>query len=171
MLGGGFGQNPSQPAASAATPDSHTLRMWSLHPEGQAVTRGRLAAVDLSFNYLSARPARPARGLRPREPRSGPVTTLESLRQNEPCVCSTDVAGEPCSPSPGSPPHPGGAGLARSSKLGEQAVGQWSPCHLVPNFPLFRKNTATFVHELSEGANLQRRRRHQLRPGTGAYQR
>ena len=40
----------------------------------------------------------------------------------------------------------------------------------VPNIPMFRKNTAAFVHELPP-ARFQCRRRQQLRPRAGADQR
>ena len=41
----------------------------------------------------------------------------------------------------------------------------------VPDIPMFRKNTAAFVHDLPNGVALERRRRRQLRAGAGAHQR
>ena len=40
----------------------------------------------------------------------------------------------------------------------------------VPDIPMFRKNTAAFVHELPAGLPVQCRRRQQLRPRAGADQ-
>ena len=62
-------------------------------------------------------------------------------------------------------PSPTRTQLARDLAAAVMTVEQ------VPDIPMFRDNTAAFVHELPAACDLERQRRQHLRPGPGPHQR